>query len=88
MLTVGFMELYCHLCLRYNLLPMCPVWTLKNMARPEGVEPPTAWFVARYSIQLSYGRIQERRDFMDGSLTCQALTGIFYYAPYENFIKR
>ena len=27
------------------------------MARPDGVEPPTAWFVARYSIQLSYGRM-------------------------------
>ena len=26
------------------------------MARMEGVEPPTAWFVARYSIQLSYMR--------------------------------
>ena len=23
----------------------------------EGVEPPTAWFVARYSIQLSYMRV-------------------------------
>ena len=27
------------------------------MARPERFERPTAWFVARYSIQLSYGRL-------------------------------
>ncbi len=26
------------------------------MARSGGFEPPTAWFVARYSIQLSYER--------------------------------
>ena len=28
------------------------------MARPERFELPTTWFVARYSIQLSYGRAQ------------------------------
>ena len=28
-----------------------------EMARPERFERPTAWFVARYSIQLSYGRL-------------------------------
>ncbi len=27
------------------------------MARPAGFEPTTPWFVAKYSIQLSYGRI-------------------------------
>ena len=31
------------------------LWRVE-MVRPEGVEPPTYWFVASCSIQLSYGR--------------------------------
>ena len=27
-----------------------------SLARPERFERPTPWFVAKYSIQLSYGR--------------------------------
>ena len=28
-----------------------------RMVRPERIELPTSWFVAKHSIQLSYGRI-------------------------------
>ncbi len=33
----------------------CTAGSLRNM-RPDGFEPPTLWFEARCSIQLSYGR--------------------------------
>ena len=35
------------------------------MARSEGFEPSTAWFVARYSIQLSYERTDNFRQFFN-----------------------
>ena len=32
----------------------------RELARPEGFEPPTPTFVALYSIQLSYGRTENQ----------------------------
>ena len=36
---------------------------VSEMARSGGFEPPTAWFVARYSIQLSYERASEKSRY-------------------------
>jgi hypothetical protein len=43
------------------------------MVRPEGVEPPTYWFVASCSIQLSYGRTLQGCNFL--SIPEMALQG-------------
>ena len=40
-----------------NALAVTASHFCEKMARPERFELPTAWFVARYSIQLSYGRV-------------------------------
>jgi hypothetical protein len=32
------------------------VLDVEGVVRPEGFEPPTLWFEAKCSIQLSYGR--------------------------------
>jgi hypothetical protein len=34
-----------------------------KLARPERFELPTSWFVARHSIQLSYGRAASKRKW-------------------------
>lgn len=41
------------------------------MARPARFERATAWFVARYSIQLSYGRVTDVNQQVFADLTNQ-----------------
>lgn len=41
------------------------------MARPRGLEPLTAWFVAKYSIQLSYGRCVKETHYAHRAILCQ-----------------
>ncbi len=41
---------------RYRRSMMSGSCVLKELVRPEGLEPPAYWFEASRSIQLSYGR--------------------------------
>lgn len=40
----------------------------RRVARPEGFEPPTTWFEAKCSIQMSYGRSREKLPLHSGVL--------------------
>ena len=42
------------------------------MVRPERFELPTLWFEARYSIQLSYGRIDNGLDYPENGARSQS----------------
>ena len=72
------------MCYKFATLPdllakltVCNVMILLyKVVRPEGIEPPTLWFVARYSIQLSYGRI-----FYGGERGIRTLDGISPILP-------
>ena len=60
---------------------------LTNMARLARFERATAWFVARYSIQLSYRRVEGRyyRDVTGLSQACDGTckTGGFTSQPTD-----
>ncbi len=45
------------------------------MARPERFELPTPWFVARYSIQLSYGRVAGAHSIRGFGVWCTPARG-------------
>ena len=50
------------------------------MVRPEGLEPPTLWFEARCSIQLSYGRTVTRETFTM-PLSVESASGYDKFSP-------
>ena len=53
------------------------------MARPARFERATAWFVARYSIQLSYGRV-EGAYYREEPVYSQGLKREFFGSQTDN----
>ena len=56
------------------------------MVRQEGVEPPTSWFVAKRSIQLSYQRAK-KAYYHDASVPRQLRILLYCFLLKKNFIK-
>ena len=53
----------------------------------EGFEPPTAWFVARYSIQLSYMRVSFLYSFDVSSKELMLQKNLYVCTAGRNVIK-
>ena len=58
--------------------------SLKDMARLARFERATAWFVARYSIQLSYRRV-EGRYYREEVVCSQGLMGVQFAQNPGNY---
>ena len=54
---------------------------MNRVVRLAGFEPTTPWFVAKYSIQLSYSRTQ-KRDYRQTYLKKEGLEPDFCGVPF------
>lgn len=54
-----------------------------NLVRLAGFEPTTPWFVAKYSIQLSYSRCKEAR-LCPKQLCCARVRSLLFTKNFNN----